>query len=500
MARFISFIFVLLLWISAMPAHAQGAPEKTWCAVLLGGGGGCGFSSPGAVCSAVMQSFYPQDTDILRNVNVSDSDSGTSVVCETDARTIRERGRLWLGNSGGFQRCEEGILSGGQCSRLAQGVANSCVNGGSPASSGNPIDLLSGIKVQSVQDFVTADGRFSFDRSYASRSYGTLNNNAYGILGRGWSVENLPRMTARTGGASLFLPNHQALSVACTTSNCLTRPASVVVAGAPRAQLDVDDPRFTFGTPVQDTFRQPQSFIPFVDQGGVKYIFKSEEYDEDLYYALRRVEYPGGYSMEYETRLLTETITNQDVTDTITPVRFIVTRITDSFGRSMLFDYDRETWINEDLEPRMIALDGDFQEFPTTVGLLKRVVLPDLSTLHFRYESVTDFGQEWNLSERLKSVYRTPPDVVNGEPTAVTIDGEPNPFQIILSRETYHYENNDLPFALTGITDSANVRYATWEYSVDGLAISSQHAGGVDRYEFEYDFWPHSDRNKSLKP
>lgn len=52
---------------------------------------------------------------------------------------------------------------------------------------------------------------------------------------------------------------------------------------------------------------------------------------------------------------------------------------------------------------------------------------------------------------------------------------------------TYHYEDTG-PEALnllTGITDEANNRFATWAYT-DGNVTSSQHAGGVDNYNFTY--------------
>ncbi len=453
-------------------------PNETWCTTFtsteqISGSRLCGFSDPHALCEFAMQNVYPKDTDILRDVVVSES--GQSVLCKTDPATIRSRGRLWFGNLSGNRGCEGGRReNGGQCSPLGGAITNSCPNGGPQILRGNPIDLLSGIKIQTVQDYSTADGRFTFNRSYASRSYGRLNDSRSGILGRGWSIGNLPRLSTRSRGqANLFLPSHQALSVICSSLGCNTRVASgALVAGAPRAQLDDSDSRF-----IPD-ITQAQNTIPFIDSGNVKYIFKSEEHDGKIYYAVRRIEYPGGYSIDYETRLIAETIANLDVTEAISPVRFIVEKMTDSFGRSMIFEYDQETWINSDFESRKVPFEGEAVAFPETVGLLKRVVLPDLSILHFKYDSVTDFGQEWNLSERLNSVYRTPPTY---------IDGEATPIELRLSSETYHYENNLLPFAMTGITDSAGIRYASWEYSDDGLAISSEHAGGIDRYDFEYD-------------
>lgn len=52
---------------------------------------------------------------------------------------------------------------------------------------------------------------------------------------------------------------------------------------------------------------------------------------------------------------------------------------------------------------------------------------------------------------------------------------------------TYHYNEQDrtqnarLLYALTGLTDEAGVRYASWNYDAGGAAIRSEHAGGVER-------------------
>ena len=50
----------------------------------------------------------------------------------------------------------------------------------------------------------------------------------------------------------------------------------------------------------------------------------------------------------------------------------------------------------------------------------------------------------------------------------------------------YHYENSKFPYALTGITDERNVRYASWEYDDQGRATLSTHAGGAEKTTFAY--------------
>lgn len=51
---------------------------------------------------------------------------------------------------------------------------------------------------------------------------------------------------------------------------------------------------------------------------------------------------------------------------------------------------------------------------------------------------------------------------------------------------TYHYEDTTRGFNLTGITDANGDRYATWHYDTHGRAISSEHAGGVDKVTIDY--------------
>lgn len=45
----------------------------------------------------------------------------------------------------------------------------------------------------------------------------------------------------------------------------------------------------------------------------------------------------------------------------------------------------------------------------------------------------------------------------------------------------YLYENIDFPHALTGIIDENGVRFAAFAYDADGKAISTEHAGGVEK-------------------
>ena len=60
------------------------------------------------------------------------------------------------------------------------------------------------------------------------------------------------------------------------------------------------------------------------------------------------------------------------------------------------------------------------------------------------------------------------------------------------SAKLYHYEDVTFPHHLTGISyvnSTGTVsRYATFAYDVNGKAISTEHAGGVEEFTFSYDF------------
>lgn len=52
--------------------------------------------------------------------------------------------------------------------------------------------------------------------------------------------------------------------------------------------------------------------------------------------------------------------------------------------------------------------------------------------------------------------------------------------------EQINTSNTDLPHALTGLTDEAGNRFATWKYDTEGRATSSEHAGGVNETTLSY--------------
>ena len=100
--------------------------------------------------------------------------------------------------------------------------------------------------------------------------------------------------------------------------------------------------------------------------------------------------------------------------------------------------------------------------------------------LIYNYESTTGFIQsitvmpenkkfryEYDSQKNLSKVYY-PDD---------TPEDSDNPFK------QYHYENSKFTHHLTGISDENGSRLASYTYNSDGLAISTQHTGGVNLIE-----------------
>jgi YD repeat-containing protein len=104
---------------------------------------------------------------------------------------------------------------------------------------------------------------------------------------------------------------------------------------------------------------------------------------------------------------------------------------------------------------------------------LDRVEDSDGNYLSFRY----------NSNSRLEQVTAS-----NGDAYLYTYDDKGSLSQITYPNMTtrlYHYDNAIVK-RLVGITDERGIRYVTWGYDSKGYAVSSEHAGGVDRVTLSY--------------
>lgn len=68
------------------------------------------------------------------------------------------------------------------------------------------------------------------------------------------------------------------------------------------------------------------------------------------------------------------------------------------------------------------------------------------------------------------------------------------------TRRSFVYENGALPWALTGVVDERSVRLSTFGYDAEGRAVSTERAGGVQRYGVSYATPPQIRVTETLDP
>jgi Domain of unknown function (DUF6531) len=161
----------------------------------------------------------------------------------------------------------------------------------------------------------------------------------------------------------------------------------------------------------------------------------------------------------------TTTLAYSDATTpvAIAPRAGLLISVKNQFARELRFTYDAQGRMVELLPPGAVAGSGAGSA---------------TSPIRYAYDEAASLGAGVPAQGQLSSV--------------TWQDG---------SVRRYHHERSDVwyiangPQLLTGITDEAGVRYATWVY--DGIApygsnlpgarvVSSEHAGGADRLEFSY--------------
>jgi YD repeat-containing protein len=118
----------------------------------------------------------------------------------------------------------------------------------------------------------------------------------------------------------------------------------------------------------------------------------------------------------------------------IAPDPGLLIRVTDNFGRSMRFAYERPT--------------GALQ------ARLKRITAADAQVLQTDYDTAGNFN-------------------------TITWPGTDNPRKFL-------YERADLPWALTGLVDENQKRHATYGYDAEGRAVSTEISGANNRYSLEF--------------
>ena len=154
--------------------------------------------------------------------------------------------------------------------------------------------------------------------------------------------------------------------------------------------------------------------------------FDEVTFDRKKIHRLSRIEWPDGYVRTYD----------------YAGFGLKITRIVDSLGRYLTFTYDDE--------------------------VVAKIETSDGVTLDYSYAYITANGNELRGSGLLTTVVKTMP---NGA----------------VFQTSYHYDDPDWRFGLTGVTDARGVHYATYDYDSNGRAILSEHDGGAGRVTVAYD-------------
>jgi YD repeat-containing protein len=155
--------------------------------------------------------------------------------------------------------------------------------------------------------------------------------------------------------------------------------------------------------------------------------------------------------------------------------------ITDHSGRTQTFTYSCTTVSASCpvVTPTSIA---------SAAGLLIRVTDYAGRSLNFTYNLK---NQLITLTDPAGNVTRYSYDADDNLATVTYPDATPsittdNPKKTYVYGELAYTANVSQPHALTGILDEHQVRYATYRYDASGKAVSTEHAGGVDKYQLTY--------------
>ncbi len=265
------------------------------------------------------------------------------------------------------------------------------------SSVGNPVSLVSGNKYQFEQDFVMSGSVLEFSRHYNSARVDVNSG-----FGRGWSATYGARLAAYGDTGFVITEStgrtHMFDIAEDGDKGIIYYRGSSITSGRVWAEGDYhywsmpDGRKLTF-------------FGAF----------------------LIHVDYPGHQSLSLYYR-------DERVAE-----------VTDETGRLLKFEYSEG----------QIGISGyDVARFKELPGHLKRLTLPDGSTIEY------DYDNNLNLTRTRYS------------------DG---------SVKEFYYEDEAYPNHLTGLSDRAGNRYATWGYNDLGYAVSSEHADGIEKVTLSYE-------------
>ena len=467
MRYFVTAVLAASIWLSlVVPLFAQTSdPNMTprpvgdngWCTVTRdtpAGTAECGFGSAAAACDRQISSFYPKGSRVFSGLR-----DETSINSKCDFEEIDTSLELFVGVGPVSKSCDFGFSRAGDVCRQV----SECTTCNKGQEAGNPINFISGEKKDVRIDYQSADGRFVIKRHYNSAPFAS-DGNGFAMrreFGHNWFLGEFPSLGADIIHSPTF--SYYYFSYPSGYSTLMRGPGDVQgqkTAGNLVSPFRVEHPDGPVGSDTEDRR------VSILHNNGKKYNF---EFPPTRGLALRgvtrkplTVDFGEGYGHTYAY-----------------DAQGSLESITDSYGRQATFEYDITSWrVPNGTGPSQLILNGVStdvifdgsgrslgDERQPTRSRLKRINFPDGTYTEYDYDSVSEFGTYWGVKERLigATKYSEAEEVIHSE--------------------TYHYEDPRILYALTGITDDAGIRFATWSYDEQGRANMSEHAGGVNRVD-----------------
>jgi len=350
--------------------------------------------------------------------------------------------------------CDTGYspVAAGVCvqNRVREAQACSANFGGNRSPSiGNPVLFDSGAKIDTAQDFVTADGRLGLQRSYRSRPQATdvsaWRSPPRSALG-GWQFDfslefHIAGAITSDGGpaGTIIAPDGTAFNFTRDGNNFV--PTAFNPVGGYRLEL-VGTPPSSWSTifatssqwRVTETSGRVwilQTFIPDITSssnfviGRVVSITERDGYEKNFTY---------GSSGEVST-------------------------ITDTFGRAIQLTWQ---YFNQTYPANASAA------MPIPVGV-QQAVFPDGTKVQYTYD-----------------VSPTPTVPSTAMPQKLLKAEWFNASSTVIDSVNYHYEDARFPSFLTGITDGRGIRNGTYVYNGQGRVTSTEGADGNNKYLISY--------------
>jgi RHS repeat-associated protein len=423
----------------ASPASALPAGIKGWCTFVAPGVEECGFESALQACrrqhevyapTAVFYGHGPLNTKWY--VRVCRWSPGIGIILPTNVT----------------MKCTNTALKPDGPWGCLLPPPDDCNNkGGTPiGSTGNPIDLGSGMKRFSAVDFKTADGALTLARSYSSIPWaGTptkLANVPLGLanwqfdfqvelqLGEGWEAQRSVAVT---------FPRGVAISFARQTNGTM---APYTPAAYPRPQTDYT---LTFnGTWPTDlnTIRNAKTYWTLRDaEDNVWSLETFADSATGLFTIARptQVVYRSGLTLTFAYGSV-----------------YQLTSVTDSFGKQITFTWDM-------IDPALVGGTG-----AAVPGAIKEAILPGGFKVKYIYETIGTNTTGLPQPDRLSKV-----EFVNSS-------------NAVIDSTTYQYTNTNIPNGITAILDKDNVVRWNVTYDTEGRATVSEGPSSADRTTVAY--------------